>query len=179
MKSYAFSTKQAYLLLVLGSYIFYFSILAVKIQIPMKNYFLAFFLLLFVSSASYAQRDIFGKWKTVDDETGEVKSVVEIFEKDGKAYGKIIKLNRKPHQDQNPLCDECEGDKKDQPILGMTIITAMEYDAEDDEWENGEILDPSDGDIYSLKLWREGEKLKVRGYIAFFFRTQTWLPYKE
>lgn len=145
----------------------------------MKNFFLLASLILAIGSASYAQRDIFGKWKTVDDNSGEIKSVVEIFEKDGKAFGKIIKLNRRPDQDQNPICDKCEGERKDKPVLGLTIITDMEYDAEDDEWENGEILDPSDGDVYSLKLWREGENLKVRGYIAFFFRTQTWLPYKE
>lgn len=127
----------------------------------------------------FAQKDIFGKWKTVDDETGKVKSVVEIFEVEGKAYGKIIQLNRRPEQDQNPICDECEGERKNQAVLGMTIITDMEYNREDDEWENGEILDPSDGDLYSCKMWREGENLKVRGYIAFFFRTQTWLPYED
>lgn len=131
------------------------------------------------SLSSFAQKDIFGKWKTVDDESGKVKSVVEIYEKDGRAYGKILKLNRTPEQDQNPICDECEGKRKDQPIIGMTIITDMQYDAADDEWEEGEILDPSDGDIYSCKMWREGKNLKVRGYIAFFFRTQTWLPYTD
>lgn len=75
----------------------------------MKNFFLLASLILAIGSASYAQRDIFGKWKTVDDNSGEIKSVVEIFEKDGKAFGKIIKLNRRPDQDQNPICDKCEG----------------------------------------------------------------------
>lgn len=143
----------------------------------MKNFLVLAFALLAYCSSSYAQKDIFGKWKTVDENTGETKSVVEIFEKGGKAYGKVVKLNRRPEQSQHPVCDNCEDYRKDQPVLGMTIITDMEYFPSLDEWKNGEILDPSDGDIYSLKLWREGDNLKVRGYIAFFFRTQTWLPY--
>ena len=145
----------------------------------MKHFFTLTICLLIYCSASFAQKDIFGKWKTVDDNTGETKSVVEIFEKGGKAYGKIVKLNRRPDQNQNPICDGCEGEKKNKPVLGMTIIEDMEYFPADDEWKNGTIVDPSDGDVYSLKLWREGEKLKVRGYIAFFFRTQTWLPYED
>ncbi len=125
---------------------------------------------LFMSNA-YAQ-SIVGKWKTIDDETGKEKSIVEIFIKDGKAYGKIIKLFREPNEDKNPICDLCTGHRKDQKVLGMTIITDMVKD--DDEWEDGEILDPKNGKIYDCKLWVEDGKLQVRGYVAFFFRTQTW-----
>lgn len=122
-------------------------------------------------------QSIFGKWKTIDDETGKAKSIVEIYEKDGKAYGKIIKLFREPHEDQDPICDKCSDDRKDKKVLGMEIIRDMEKD--DDEWEDGTILDPKKGTVYDCKLWVENGKLQVRGYIAFFFRTQTWLPYKE
>ena len=59
----------------------------------------------------------------------------------------------------------------------MEIIRAMEKD--DDEWEDGTIMDPKKGTVYDCKMWVEDGKLQVRGYIAFFFRTQTWLPYKE
>lgn len=120
---------------------------------------------------------IFGKWKTIDDETGKPKSIVEIYEKDGKAYGKVIKLFREPHEDQDPICDKCTDDRKDKKVLGMEIIRAMEKD--DDEWEDGTIMDPKKGTVYDCKMWVEDGKLQVRGYIAFFFRTQTWLPYKE
>jgi uncharacterized protein (DUF2147 family) len=120
-----------------------------------------------------AQSDIIGKWKTIDDETGKPKSIVEIFIKGGKAYGKIVKLFRESHEEQDPTCDECSDYRKDKKILGMTIITGMEQD--DDEWEDGEILDPKNGKIYDCKLWIEDGKLKVRGYIAFFYRTQTWI----
>ncbi len=132
--------------------------------------------LLFISSGLYAQ-DIFGKWKTIDDNTGKPKSIVEITLKDGKAYGKIIKLFREPGEDPDPICDECTDYRKDQRVIGMTIITGMVQDG--DEWEDGEILDPENGKVYDCKLWVEDGKLMVRGYVAFFFRTQTWLPVTE
>ncbi|GAB3335845.1 DUF2147 domain-containing protein [Marivirga atlantica] len=120
-----------------------------------------------------AQDNIFGKWKTIDDETGKAKSIVEIYEKDGKAYGKIVKLFRSPNEEQDPICDECEDDRKNKKIIGMEIIREMEKDG--DEWEDGTILDPKSGKIYDCEIWRDGEELKVRGYIAFLYRTQTWL----
>ncbi len=110
-----------------------------------------------------------GLWETIDDDTNQPKSHVEIYEKDGKLYGKIVKLLK---DDPKGLCDKCEGKRHNQPIMGMVILWDMVQD--DDEWEDGEILDPENGKTYDCKIWREGDKLKVRGYIAFFFRTQTW-----
>ena len=136
----------------------------------LKNYLLLLFIL-FISN-SYAQ-SVVGKWKTIDDETGKPKSIVEIFIKDGKAYGKIIKLFKEPSEDQDPICDECTDYRKDKKIIGMTIITDMVQDG--DEWEDGEILDPNNGKIYDCSFWIENNELKLRGYIAFFFRTQTWI----
>ncbi len=136
---------------------------------------LSIFALILTALSGQAQ-DIFGKWKTIDDNTGKPRSVVEIYEKDGKAYGKILKLFREPGEDPDPVCDECTDYRKNQRVIGMTIITDMVRDG--DEWEDGEILDPENGKIYDCKLWVEDGKLKVRGYVAFFFRTQTWLPYK-
>jgi len=142
----------------------------------MKILKIALFLIsVLFTSNSYAQ-SIVGKWKTIDDETGKEKSIVEIYMKDGKAYGKIIKLFRTPDEDQDPICDLCTDHRKDKKVLGMTIVTDMVKD--DDEWEDGEILDPKNGKIYDCKLWVEDGKLQVRGYVAFFFRTQTWLPVK-
>ncbi|HHL52214.1 MAG TPA: DUF2147 domain-containing protein [Flammeovirgaceae bacterium] len=132
-------------------------------------------LVLLLATFTLQAQDIFGKWKTIDDNTGKPRSVVEIYEKDGKAYGKILKLFREPGEDPDPICDECTDYRKNQRVIGMTIITDMVRDG--DEWEDGEILDPENGKVYDCKLWVEDGKLKVRGYVAFFFRTQTWLPY--
>lgn len=127
---------------------------------------------------SLSAQSIVGKWKTIDDETGKPRSVVQIEERNGKYYGAIIELFREPGEEADPICDECPGKRKNQKIIGMEIITDLEYDADDKEYEDGEILDPESGNVYDCKLWIENGNLKVRGYIAFLYRTQTWLPYE-
>ena len=137
------------------------------------NYrFLLFLLLIPVLGTS---QTVIGKWKTIDDETGELKSIVEIFERGGKVYGRIIKLFRKPNEDQNPVCDECdeEDPRYKKKVLGMEIMKDMVK--EDDEYSGGEILDPNNGKVYRCKIWLEGKDLKLRGYLGPFFRTQTWI----
>jgi uncharacterized protein (DUF2147 family) len=134
------------------------------------------FLLIVITTSCFAQRNtILGKWKTIDDNTGKAKSVVEIYEKQGKIYGKIIRLFRTPDEDQDPICVECTDYRKDKKVIGMEIITALEKDGE--EYGNGEIMDPEDGKSYRCKIWLENGTLKVRGYIAFLYRTQSWIPY--
>ncbi len=135
---------------------------------------LLFFLLVSTLSDSIAQ-SIVGKWKTIDDETNKPKSIVEIYNKGGKVFGKIVKLFQDPDEDPDPICDECTDYRKNMKVIGMEIITDMVKD--EDEWIEGEILDPENGKVYRCKLWVEDGELKVRGYIAFFFRTQSWLPY--
>ncbi|TXC81522.1 DUF2147 domain-containing protein [Luteibaculum oceani] len=127
-----------------------------------------------IFSSTFAQ-DITGKWKTIDDETGKVKSIVEIYLQDGKAHGKILEIFRAPEEDQNPNCRKCTDDRKNKPVIGMEIIRGLEND--DEEWEDGTILDPENGKVYDCKLWVDEDDpniLNVRGYVAFFFRTQTW-----
>lgn len=138
---------------------------------------LFFITLSLIVSTLYGQNEIIGKWKTIDDESGKPRSVVEIYEKDGLFFGQIIKLFREPGEDPDPICTECEGDQKDQKIIGMEIISGMKYDAKTSEFDKGEILDPENGNVYDCKLWFEKPNLKVRGYLLFFYRTQTWLPY--
>ncbi|MFT4779810.1 MAG: hypothetical protein ACI80P_001472 [Flavobacteriales bacterium] len=126
-------------------------------------------------SMSLLSQGVLGVWKSIDDETGEPKSLVEIYEKDGKLFGKIIKLFREADLDQNPLCIECSDERKDQPILGMEIIRDMEQDGE--QWEDGTICDPKSGKVYDCKLWIDKDDsniLNVRGYVYFIYRTQHW-----
>jgi uncharacterized protein (DUF2147 family) len=145
----------------------------------MKNIFLISIILLFASTGLVAQ-SVTGKWKSIDDETKKAKSIVEIFEQNGKLYGKILELYREPDEDPDPICDDCDvdDDRYNQKVIGLEIIRDMEKD--DDEWEDGTILDPENGKVYDCKLWVDEDdpnKLNVRGYIAFFFRTQIWLRY--
>lgn len=132
---------------------------------------------LLLGTLSATAQDIFGKWKTIDDETGREKSIVEIYREDGKVFGKVVKILNKDRQDA--ACDKCKGAKKDKPILGMVIIEDMEKDGE--EYSGGSILDPNKGKEYRCKLWVDEDdpnKLNVRGYVAFFYRTQNWFRVK-
>ncbi|MBN9312645.1 MAG: hypothetical protein BGO40_00090 [Chryseobacterium sp. 39-10] len=128
------------------------------------------FVALFFATLSYAQ--IEGKWKTIDDETGQAKSIVEITKKtNGKYYGKIAQLLIKP---ADPNCTACKDERKGKPILGMEIIRDLKKDGE--EFTGGTITDPKTGKSYKCTITRDGEKLNVRGYVGFSLigRTQTW-----
>ena len=133
---------------------------------------------LFCAGAAHASpASPVGRWKTVDDDTGKVRSIVAITEKDGKLSGKIEKLVVEPGEDPDPKCDKCSGEKKDQPVVGMTIMWGLSKD--DDEWSGGKILDPDDGKVYRcyIAVVDGGKRLKVRGYIGISLlgRTQYWL----
>jgi uncharacterized protein (DUF2147 family) len=132
---------------------------------------------LFTTSALAQELSPVGRWTTIDDETKKPKSVITIYEEGGKLFGKIEKLYREPNEDQNPVCDKCQGTLKNQPILGMVIMRDLKKD--DDEWSGGTILDPANGKTYKCKIAVEdgGKKLKVRGYIGMSLlgRTQHWV----
>ena len=118
-------------------------------------------------------QDIFGKWKTIDDETGEEKSIVNIYKKDGKVYGDIVEILNP--EKKNSKCTKCKDENKDKPIKGMTIINGLSKD--DQVYSGGTILNPSNGKVYKCRLKFEDDpnQLQVRGYVAFFYKTQYWL----
>ena len=125
-----------------------------------------------IGQTSFAQ-SVVGKWKTIDDETGEAKSVVEIYEEGGKVYGKIITIFDKTKE--KDVCKKCDGDKKNKPLKGMVILEGAKKDGS--SWEGGTILDPTKGKVYKCTLSLEGkDKLKLRGYvgISLLGRTQYW-----
>ncbi len=120
-----------------------------------------------------------GKWQTIDDNSGRIRSVVEIYKKGGQYFGRILEIFTDPEEDPDPVCDECSPDdpRHMQKMVGMEIIRNLRYDKSDNKYEDGTILDPENGRVYSCKLWIENGKLKVRGYIFFLYRTQVWYPY--
>ncbi len=125
---------------------------------------------------SLAQTTPAGVWRTIDDKTGEVSSEVRIVEEGGVLSGTIEKLLRKDAK-QDGLCDKCTDERKDKPVLGLKIIRGAKKSDGKDVWEGGKILDPDNGKEYTLRLTpiEGGKKLEVRGYIAFFYRNQTWV----
>lgn len=123
-----------------------------------------------------AQTSPVGNWHSIDDKTGELKSLIVITEAGGVLSGRIDKLLRK-NADQKAVCKECSDDRKDKPLLGLEIIRGAKKVDGKDVWESGKILDPENGREYTLRLTpvEGGKKLEVRGSIAFFGRTQTWV----
>jgi uncharacterized protein (DUF2147 family) len=140
---------------------------------------LALFLVLLVPAELRAQAPIaatpVGHWRTFDDRTGLERGLVAIEERAGILTGPIVGILNV--SEAKRICEACKDGRKDQPILGMTIITGMGSDG--DGWDGGKILDPQTGSIYrcSMRLEDGGAKLIVRGYVgvSLFGRSQTWL----
>ena len=127
--------------------------------------------------ASAQEASPVGLWENIDDETGKPKALIRITQSNGELNGKIEKLFRAPDEEQNPTCDKCEGARKDQPIVGMTILWGMK--PEGAEYNGGQILDPANGKVYKSKMSfaDSSKKLNVRGYIGMpmLGRTQSWV----
>jgi uncharacterized protein (DUF2147 family) len=129
----------------------------------------------FFAHAAYAENfsSVVGKWKTKDDDTGKFKSIVEFYvAKDGTLEGRIIKILDK---DKAPVCESCPGESdygKGTPLEGMVIAKGIQKLGE----KSGTIFDPAKAKNYKVEIRRDGKNLLVRGYVAFFYRTQVWYP---
>ena len=132
-------------------------------------------MVLFATQAM-GQTPILGEWITVDDASGEQKSVVRIYQADnGKYYGDIIELFGEDAD--TAVCDACEGEDYNKPIVGLTIIRDMQL--EKGELRGGKVLDPDNGKIYHAKVYLKDGKLVLRGSLdkaGLLGRSQTWLP---
>jgi uncharacterized protein (DUF2147 family) len=117
-----------------------------------------------------------GLWEQVDETSGKPESWFKITERNGVYTGNIVKIFFKPGDDENWVCEKCEGDEQGKPVLGLTLIKGMQRNGL--SYENGTIMDPRDGSVYRalMKLTPDGQKLEVRGYlgIALFGRSQIW-----
>jgi len=126
-----------------------------------------------MAGASAQVADATGRWKTIDDDTGKVKSIVEITESGGKLQGRVVDIL---HSDRgpDPACDKCKGANKDQPIKGMTILWNLAPGG--DGWTGGTILDPANGKTYKSKAKLiDDDRLGISGCVAFICREQVWI----
>ena len=131
------------------------------------------------AALAHAQATPAGLWKTIDDETKKEKSLIRITESGGVFTGKLEKL-LDPGAKPDAVCDLCSDDRKDKPIVGMTLIKGVKQSESDKgRWDGGEILDPNNGKTYKVRLTPgdAGKTLAVRGYIGtpMLGRTQTWI----
>lgn len=137
---------------------------------------LFFAVTLLFSVTLFAQNPLLGEWITVDDTTGEQKSIVRIYQADnGKYYGTIIQLLEE--NGETAVCTECTGEDHNKPIVGLTIIRDMQL--KDNELRGGKVLDPDNGKFYYAKVYLKDGKLILRGSLdkaGLLGRSQTWLP---
>ena len=125
--------------------------------------------------SAFAQASPVGLWKTIDDDTNQEKSFVRIVEVSGTLSGKIEKILDATKQDST--CEKCTDGRKNQKVLGMTIIENVKKAAGEEHWDGGTILDPNNGKTYKVRLTPKdgGKVLEVRGFIGPFYRNQKWL----
>lgn len=117
-------------------------------------------------------QEVTGRWENRNEE-GKVNSIIEVFEKNGKIYGKVDRILRE--EDRDRLCTKCEGDLKNVPVEGMELMQGLEKEGE--EYVGGTIVDPKTGKEYRCKIWLDEDNpdiLKIRGYISLFYKTKTW-----
>ena len=137
----------------------------------------AFFALALTAAATGASAQLtpVGLWRSIDDKTGQAKAEIRITAQAGGVLSGVVEKALITTGD--PTCDLCTDDRKGQPKLGMEIIRGARKSESKDVWEEGKILDPENGSTYALRLTpiEGGKKLEVRGSIAFFGRTQTWV----
>lgn len=136
---------------------------------------------LLLATAAWAAVDTpVGTWTQVDDATGKPKSIIEITQlPDGTLQG-VVRQVLFSDQGTDPVCDKCTGERRGKPVVGMVIMWGVRKDGK--VWDGGQVLDPSNGKTYKVKLSMDdnGRKLDVRGYVGMplFGRTQTWLRRK-
>lgn len=144
----------------------------------MQKFVLLFSLFLFTFALSAQTSSPLGLWKTIDDETKEAKSHMELYEKNGKVYGKITKLLLKP---ADTVCEKCKGEKANKPLIGMILIDGLVKSGE--QWKGASILDPVTGNYYDCTIWlseSNENELKVKGkHWTGLSRTQTWYRIKS
>ena len=131
------------------------------------------------AALAHAQATPAGLWKTIDDETKKEKSLIRVTESSGVFTGKLEKL-LDPEAKADAVCDKCSDERKDKPLVGMTLIRSVKQsDSDKGRWDGGEILDPNNGKTYKVRLTpgEGGKTLAVRGYIGapMLGRTQTWI----
>ena len=134
--------------------------------------FVLLFLVIVLPFSVYSQ-SIFGKWKTIDGETGVEKSIVEIYMENGKIFGKVVDILNP--NDKDALCDKCKGDEYKTPVMGLVLIKHMQKKGK--YYKGGTVFDPERGKKYRCRLYIDKDKpdiLQVRGYIAFLYASQYW-----
>jgi uncharacterized protein (DUF2147 family) len=113
-----------------------------------------------------------GKWKYIDEQDGQAKSIIEVYQYGDRYHGRIVELlpsSKRTH------CERCFGELKGKPLIGMNILYDLKITS--NGGRDGKILDPGSGKIFNCSIELESQdKLKVRGYLGVptMGKTQYW-----
>jgi len=132
------------------------------------------FLLICCKSILPAQEQVIGKWISSDQE-----GITQIYEKEGKYYGKITWLKKPKDENGVPFTDTQNPEKsmREQPLLELVILKDFYYNNK--EYKGGTVYDPNTGKTYSCKMWLSDENtINIRGYWGFFYKTEKWTKIK-
>ncbi len=138
-----------------------------------KGIFFVLFIGFIFSGFAQAKSPIEGYWKSIDDDTKKVTAFWKLEIKNGKLNGHIVSY---PDAKEDDKCTKCKGNLKEfynKPVKGTVWLHLSEE--VDGQWKAGYIIDSGEGEMYDAKVWIEEGNLHVRGYIAFFYKTQVWL----
>jgi uncharacterized protein (DUF2147 family) len=131
----------------------------------------------FTGIGQAADPSIIGVWSVPvlkGKDKGKERSNVEIFQKDGVYYGKIVKLSTVP---ANALCTTCKDDRKDKPLMGMLILWNLQK--EGGRYNDGKIYDVEDGKEYKCSLsLATPDQLKVTASLLFLSESHYWTRVK-
>ncbi|HEY0330774.1 MAG TPA: DUF2147 domain-containing protein [Rhodopseudomonas sp.] len=126
-------------------------------------------------AAAAAEPTAAGLWQRSEDGK-PVLWLLMLDRGNGLFEGVVAKTFPKPGTDANAICDECEDDRKNAPILGISLIRDMKRKGL--EYLGGNILDPRNGDIWKaqLKVSPDGQALTLRGYLMtpMLGKDETW-----
>lgn len=134
-------------------------------------------IILISSSNAQSIDPVIGIWKTIDDKTNQLSSLIRLDEKNGELIGTVTELIPSPGETLVTHCNLCKDERKGKPIVGMIIMKGLKK-ISPGIWSGGEILDPEEGEVYKVKITMINDKtLEVRGYIGIplLGRTQTWV----
>ena len=118
-----------------------------------------------------------GFWQAYNDD-GRPGGVFYFYEKNGLYEGRLVKSVTYPNEPpDDPICKACPGEKKNQPMMGLVIVYDMKRHG-GAKYEDGHILDPRDGKVWSaeLDMTPDNQKLNLRGYVAtpLLGQTRVW-----
>lgn len=129
---------------------------------------------LFLSTHTFAQDQIIGKWLSEDKQ-----GIIEIYKQYGKYYGKLVWLKKSYNEKGLPMPDINNTDKtlRNRTLVGLVILNDFYYI--NNKWQEGTLYDPELGRTFKCKIWMtDNNTLNVRGYWGILSEVDVWTRVK-